>query len=72
MIIKISGPIKSYWAQTNNLVLDELLSASNVKEQHRKDMITWSEQLRSQDTGIFCRQAIEMYQGAVKLLLSLF
>lgn len=72
VIVKISGPIKSYWAQTNNVALDELLSSGETKEQYRKDMIIWSEQLRNQDPGVFCRQAIEMYRGAVKLLYHYF
>lgn len=68
VIIRISGPIKSYWAQSNNLHFDKLLSAEAFKEQHRKDMISWSEKQRERDHGVFCRQAIEMYRGAVELL----
>jgi len=41
--------------------LDELLSDGEMKEQHRKSMIEWSENLRSHDSGYFCRMAIDMY-----------
>lgn len=32
-----------------------------MKEQHRKQMIEWSEDVRSKDHSYFCRKAIEMY-----------
>lgn len=32
-----------------------------MKEQHRKAMIEWSENVRSNDHSYFCRKAIDMY-----------
>ncbi|VVC30188.1 Higher eukaryotic phosphomevalonate kinase [Cinara cedri] len=61
VIIRLSGPIKKYWAQTKSLQFDELLSDGEMKEQHRKAMIDWSENIRFNDYGYFCRMAIEMY-----------
>ncbi|CAG4965661.1 unnamed protein product [Parnassius apollo] len=58
-IIKISQPIKSYWAKENNLSLDELLSDSKYKEQYRMDMIKWSDEMREKDYGCFCRAACQ-------------
>ncbi|XKL63987.1 hypothetical protein PGB90_006351 [Kerria lacca] len=66
VIIKISGPIKSYWAQCNNLHLNDLLSDSLYKEKHRKQMIKWSEEQRETDYGVFCRKAVELYRGSEK------
>lgn len=63
IVLKISAPIKSFWAKSNNLNFDHLLSASSYKEQHRRAMIDWSEEERCKDPGIFCRQAVEMYEG---------
>lgn len=61
VIIRLSGPIKKHWAQTKSLQLDELLSDGEMKEQHRKSMIEWSENVRANDNGYFCRMAIDMY-----------
>lgn len=58
-IIKISQPIKSHWAQEKNLNLNELLSDGEYKEQHRLDMIKWSEEMRERDYGCFCRAACQ-------------
>ncbi|XP_045450326.1 phosphomevalonate kinase [Melitaea cinxia] len=58
-IIKISQPIKSHWAKEKNLDLNELLSDSVYKEQYRLDMIRWSDEMRENDYGCFCRAACE-------------
>ncbi|KAI8434156.1 hypothetical protein MSG28_012277 [Choristoneura fumiferana] len=58
-IIKISQPIKSHWAKEKNLNLNEMLSDSEYKEQYRLDMITWSDEMRDQDYGCFCREACQ-------------
>ncbi|KAM3965608.1 LOW QUALITY PROTEIN: phosphomevalonate kinase [Aphomia sociella] len=55
-IIKISKPIKIHWAR-EKMDLNELLSDNEYKEQHRLDMIKWSEQMRDKDYGCFCKQA---------------
>lgn len=56
-IIRISEPIKSAWAKEKNLNLIELLSDGPYKEQYRKQMITWSDERRADDYGVFCRGA---------------
>lgn len=56
-IIRISEPIKSFWAREKNLDLEKLLSDGAYKEKYRKEMIVWSDELRSKDYGIFCREA---------------
>ncbi|KAJ2949667.1 hypothetical protein O0L34_g15593 [Tuta absoluta] len=58
-VIKISQPIKSHWAKEKNLNLNELLSDSEYKEQYRLDMIKWSDEMREQDYGCFCRAACQ-------------
>uniref|UniRef100_A0A1E1WS93 Phosphomevalonate kinase n=1 Tax=Pectinophora gossypiella TaxID=13191 RepID=A0A1E1WS93_PECGO len=58
-VIKISQPIKSHWAKEKNLNLNELLSDSEYKELHRLDMIRWSDEMREQDYGCFCRAACQ-------------
>lgn len=63
VIIRLSAPIKSHWAKCNNLVLDELLSSTNYKEDHRKAMIEWGEKIRNNDFGYFCKAAIDMTTG---------
>lgn len=42
-----------------NLDLKELLSDGPLKEKYRKDMITWSDEVRAKDYGYFCRVAME-------------
>ena len=39
--------------------LKELLSDGPLKEKYRKDMITWSDEVRAKDYGYFCRVAME-------------
>lgn len=58
-VLKISHPIKSHWAKEKNLNLNELLGDSEYKEQYRLDMINWSEEMRAQDYGYFCRIACQ-------------
>ncbi|XP_055713057.1 phosphomevalonate kinase isoform X2 [Phlebotomus papatasi] len=58
-IVRISEPIKSFWAKDKNLNLKELLSDGPYKELHRKEMIVWSEEQRAKDYGIFCRKAMQ-------------
>ncbi|XP_037927357.1 probable phosphomevalonate kinase [Teleopsis dalmanni] len=57
-IIRISEPIKSEWAKKRNLNLEELLSDGPYKEQYRKEMIVWSDEMREKDYGYFCRAAM--------------
>lgn len=56
-IIRISEPIKSFWANDRNLDLKLLLSDGAYKEKYRKEMIEWSDEMRSKDYGVFCREA---------------
>lgn len=45
------------------LNLGHLMSADEYKERYRQEMIIWSEALRNQDPGYFCRKAVNMYNG---------
>ncbi|PZC85250.1 hypothetical protein B5X24_HaOG202435 [Helicoverpa armigera] len=58
-VLKISQPIKSHWAKEKNLNLNELLGDGEYKEQYRLDMINWSDEMRLQDYGYFCRIACQ-------------
>lgn len=59
-VLKISQPIKSHWAKEKNLNLNELLSSNTYKEKYRLEMIKWSDEMRNQDYGCFCREACQM------------
>nr|CAG4636595.1 EOG090X0FYC [Eubosmina coregoni] len=63
VIIRISAPIKHHFAKTKNLDVDELLSDGLYKENFRAEMIVWGEQQRIRDPSIFCKSAIEMFNG---------
>lgn len=57
-IVRISEPIKSEWAEHHQLDLEQLLSDGPYKEKYRKDMIVWSDEVRTKDYGYFCRAAM--------------
>ncbi|SPP85917.1 probable phosphomevalonate kinase [Drosophila guanche] len=57
-IVRISEPIKSEWARKLQLDLSALLSDGPYKEQYRRDMIVWSDEMRTKDYGYFCRAAM--------------
>ncbi|EDW75976.1 uncharacterized protein Dwil_GK15226 [Drosophila willistoni] len=57
-IVRISEPIKSEWARKLQLDLSALLSDGPYKEKYRRDMIVWSDEVRSRDYGYFCRAAM--------------
>lgn len=59
-IVRISGPLKKMYAEHHNLNWDELMSDSAYKEQYRKNMIRWSDQIRIEDPGYFCRAACKL------------
>ncbi|CAH8483241.1 unnamed protein product [Schistosoma curassoni] len=44
LVVRISEPIKSYFAEHYGLDLSELLSSNEYKEKYRKQMIDWMEQ----------------------------
>lgn len=67
--VKLSGPIKSHWAKSLGLDIDQLLGDGEYKENYRLKMAKWGETMRKKDHGYFCREAIEMYNG--KQLISL-
>lgn len=56
--MRISEPIKRFWAEKNKLDLGELLSDGAYKETYRKEMIKWSDEQRKKDYGVFCRDAM--------------
>ena len=45
--------------QDHGLELDRLMDSSVYKEAHRTAMIEWSEKIRDQDSGYFCRLAVQ-------------
>jgi hypothetical protein len=73
--ITLSAPLKSLYAQENNINFEKLLDASDYKEKYRKDMIRyekilinnvspllifrWGEEKRKQNSSYFCQMAIE-------------
>ncbi|TRY78711.1 hypothetical protein TCAL_06796, partial [Tigriopus californicus] len=63
VILRLSGPLKECYARDHGLDFDQLLSATDYKEKYRLDMIQWSERIRRQDHGYFCRAAIDKYQA---------
>lgn len=46
IIIRLSGPLKECYAKDHGLDFQKLLSSGEYKEKYRKDMITWSEEIR--------------------------
>ncbi|XP_011170107.1 phosphomevalonate kinase [Solenopsis invicta] len=62
-IIRLSGPIKTYWAKSLGLDIDQLLGHGEYKEKYRLEMAKWGEDMRKKDYGYFCHAAIDMYNG---------
>ncbi|XP_051721623.1 phosphomevalonate kinase [Ctenopharyngodon idella] len=58
-ILRLSAPLKLQYAQDHNLDYEELLGCGQYKEEYRADMIRWGEMKRRQDSGFFCRLAIQ-------------
>lgn len=58
-IIRISAPLKSSYAETHNLDIKELMSDGPYKEKYRLDMIKWSDKIREEDPGYFCKKACD-------------
>lgn len=56
-ILRISGPLKQLYADNHNLQWEELMSDGPYKEQHRLDMINWSDSVRAENPGYFCQAA---------------
>ncbi|XP_012220373.1 phosphomevalonate kinase [Linepithema humile] len=63
IIIRLSGPIKTHWAKSLNLDIDQLLGHGKYKEKYRLEMVKWGEDMRKEDYGYFCRAAIDMYNA---------
>ncbi|KAH8405166.1 hypothetical protein KR222_007060 [Zaprionus bogoriensis] len=59
LIVRISEPIKREWARKLQLDMRAMLSDGPYKEQYRRDMIVWSDEMRRRDYGCFCRAAME-------------
>ncbi|CAH0381198.1 unnamed protein product [Bemisia tabaci] len=66
VIIRLSAPIKSHWAEKEGLSLAELMGTSEYKETYRKNMIKWGEEKRLEDPGYFCQAAIKMTNANLK------
>ncbi|KAK4473270.1 hypothetical protein MN116_002752 [Schistosoma mekongi] len=58
LVVRISEPIKSYFAEHYGLNLTELLSSNEYKENYRKQMINWMEKEIKQDPYIFVRKSL--------------
>nr|QYV43151.1 phosphomevalonate kinase [Colaphellus bowringi] len=58
-IIRISAPLKRLYAQQHNLDLKELMSDTPYKEKYRLDMINWSDEVRKENPGYFCKAACD-------------
>nr|AAP06404.1 similar to GenBank Accession Number AP001507 tRNA/rRNA methyltransferase in Bacillus halodurans [Schistosoma japonicum] len=58
LVVRISEPIKSYFAEHYGLNLSELLSSNEYKENYRKQMISWMEQEIKQDPYVFIRKSL--------------
>jgi len=63
VIIRLSAPIKQFWAAEKNLDYQLLLSDGAYKETYRMEMIRWGEEQRAKDPGFFCRAAIQTFHG---------
>lgn len=63
--MRISEPIKKEWARKLQLDIKAMLSDGPYKEQYRRDMIIWSDEVRRRDYGFFCRAAMEQAATAV-------
>ncbi|KAL7060476.1 hypothetical protein AAHC03_09111 [Spirometra sp. Aus1] len=57
-IIHLSEPIKRAYARLHDLDMDLLMSSTAYKEDYRAEMVRWGEERRTQDPGIFCREAL--------------
>nr|VZI40267.1 unnamed protein product [Spirometra erinaceieuropaei] len=57
-IIHLSEPIKRAYARLHDLDMDLLMSSAAYKEDYRAEMVRWGEERRTQDPGIFCREAL--------------
>ncbi|XP_056099742.1 phosphomevalonate kinase [Rhinichthys klamathensis goyatoka] len=58
-ILRLSAPLKQQYAQDHDLDYEELLGCGQYKERHRAEMIRWGEMRRQQDSGFFCRLAVQ-------------
>ncbi|KAG4066544.1 hypothetical protein HA402_007180 [Bradysia odoriphaga] len=67
-IIRISEPIKKHWAKKMELSVEELLGCGPLKEQHRKDMIVWSDKVRAQMPTFFCLDAFKSAKKPITIV----
>ncbi|XP_068425407.1 phosphomevalonate kinase [Clinocottus analis] len=64
-VLRLSGPLKTQYAEARGLDLSQLLGSGPYKERFRADMILWGETRRRQDPGFFCRLATRGAQQPV-------
>ncbi|XP_074030723.1 phosphomevalonate kinase isoform X1 [Leptinotarsa decemlineata] len=64
-IIRISEPLKKLYSEKHNLDGAELMTDGPYKEKYRLDMINWSDEVRKEAPGYFCRVACEAPSKAV-------
>lgn len=46
VVLKLAGPLKKCYARDQGLDFESLMSSGGYKEDHRLDMIRWSEDIR--------------------------
>lgn len=57
VVVRISGPLKKEYSRLHGLDLDHLMDSGPYKEEFRKDMVRWSDEVRKKDPCYFCRIA---------------
>ena len=70
-IVRISEPIKSHFARTKELSLEELMSENEYKERYRVEMILWSDEVRKREPGYFCKAACEKGKLPIDCIVTL-
>ncbi|VDN02881.1 unnamed protein product [Thelazia callipaeda] len=58
IVCGVSHPLKEEYAELNGIDGERLKSDLLYKEIYRRDMIIWSEKLRENDAGYFCRKVL--------------
>ena len=58
-IMRVAAPIKKHFCQKYNMNYEEMMTASQYKEQRREEMIRWGEEQRTNDSSIFCRAELK-------------
>uniref|UniRef100_A0A915KB22 Phosphomevalonate kinase n=1 Tax=Romanomermis culicivorax TaxID=13658 RepID=A0A915KB22_ROMCU len=57
--IHLSEPLKRQYAALHNLDAENLLTSGEYKENYRREMVIWGENIRRRDPSYFCRAAVD-------------